>query len=97
MSESPRHQRCSDLRDRLARKGRLLAEKQCGGDGRSPCAEGFARHQLRLGRVEAVDDLIRYLDDRIVGLGDHDPEGRLPRLKALRRAIRDLRKRSATQ
>ena len=65
-------------RDRLARKGELLYGKSCGTGGRGACAESFAVHQLRLGRVEVVDDLLRFLDVRIDAL----LRGRSPRAAA---------------
>ena len=75
-------------RDRLARKGELLYGKSCGTGGRGACAESFAVHQLRLGRVEVARDLLRFLDGRIDSLRSADPAGLLPETEALAARIR---------
>lgn len=75
-------------RSRLARKGEILYGKSCGPGGPGDCAESFAVHQLRLGRLEVVDDLLRFLDDRIDALRSADPDGRLPATEALAARIR---------
>ena len=75
-------------RDRLARKGELLYGKSCGTGGRGACAESFAVHQLRLGRVEVVDDLLRFLGVRINALRAADPDGLLPETEAMAARIR---------
>ena len=49
-------------RARLARKGEILYGKFCGTGGRGICAEFFALHQTRLGNIEVVHDLLRFLD-----------------------------------
>ena len=51
--------------------------------GRGTCAESFAVHQLRLGRVEVAHDLLRFLDDRIAALRREDPDGLLPTTEML--------------
>jgi hypothetical protein len=51
---------CPEDRARLARKGEILYAKSCG-VGQGTCAESFAIHQLRLGNVEVVHDLLRFL------------------------------------
>jgi hypothetical protein len=75
-------------RARLARKGEALYAKSCGPGGRGDCAESFAVHQLGLGHIEAVHDLLRFLDDRINSLRSADPDGRLPATEALAARIR---------
>lgn len=77
-----------ERRARLARKGEILYAKSCGPGGRGDCAESFAEHQLRLGRVAVVQDLLRFLDGRIESLRSADPEGRLPATEALAARIR---------
>lgn len=72
-------------RARLARKGEMLYGKSCEAGG---CAESFAMHQLRLGHVDVVDDLLRFLDGRIEVLRSSDPGGRLPGAEALAARIR---------
>jgi hypothetical protein len=79
-----------DERARLARKGEILYAKSCGAGGRGTCAESFASHQLRLGRVEVVRDLLRFLEGRIAALRRSDPDGLLPATQAL--AARILRR-----
>jgi hypothetical protein len=74
-------------RTRLVRKAEILYGKACGTGGRT-CAESFAAHQLRLGRVEVVRDLLRFLDGRIATLRVHDPDGRLPTTEAMAARIR---------
>jgi hypothetical protein len=75
-------------RARLARKGEILYGKSCGRHGRSDCAESFAVHQLRLGRVEVARDLLRFLDVRINALRTADPDKLLPATEALAARIR---------
>ena len=75
-------------RDRLARKGEILYGKSCGPGGRGACAESFAAHQLRLGRIEVVHDLLRFLDRRLDELRSADPDQRLPATEALASRIR---------
>lgn len=78
-------------RARLARKGEILYGKSCGpggSGGSGTCAESFAVHQLRLGRVEVARDLLRFLDGRIAALRSDDPEGMLPTTEALSARIR---------
>jgi hypothetical protein len=75
-------------RARLARKGEILYGKSCGKSGRGDCAESFAVHQLRLGRVEVVHDLLQFLDGRLKVLRSADPDGRLPATEALAARIR---------
>ncbi len=70
-------------RARLARKGEILYGKSCGPSGRGTCAESFAVHQLRLGRVEVARDLLRFLDGRIAALRREDPDGLLPMTESL--------------
>lgn len=77
-----------DERARLARKGEILYGKSCGPGGRGDCAESFAEHQLRLGHVAVVHDLLRFLDAKIDSLRSADPEGRLPATEALADRIR---------
>ena len=75
-------------RTRLARKGEILYGKSCGPGGRGDCAGSFAEHQLRLGHVAVVHDLLRFLDAKIDSLRSADPEGRLPTTEALAERIR---------
>jgi hypothetical protein len=75
-------------RARLARKGEILYSKTCGTSGRGTCAESFALHQLRLGRVEVARDLLRFLDGRIAALRSDDPDGLLPMTEVLAARIR---------
>ena len=75
-------------RARLARKGEILYAKSCGAGGQGTCAESFARHQLRIGNVEVVRDLLRFLDAQLVALQSDD--GRLARTEALISRIRRL-------
>lgn len=76
-------------RARLARKAEVLSAKSCGPGGRGDCAEAFAVHQLGLGHIEVVHDLLRSLDDRIAALRMADPDGRLPTTEALAARIRE--------
>jgi hypothetical protein len=75
-------------RARLASKGEILYAKSCGTSGRATCAESFAVHQLRLGRVDVARDLLRFLDGRIAALRLVDPDGLLPMTEALAARIR---------
>jgi hypothetical protein len=75
-------------RARLARKGEVLYHKSCDTDGRGTCAESFAAHQLHLGHVEVVRDLLRFLEGRIAALRGDDPDGRRPTTEALAARIR---------
>ena len=75
-------------RARLARKGEILYAKSCGKNGRGACAESFAVHQLRLGRLEVVHDLLRFLDGRLDALRSADPDGLLPATESLAARIR---------
>ena len=84
-------------RARLARKGEILYRKSCGKSGRGACAESFAVQQLRLGHVEVVHDLLRFLDGRLDTLRTADPDGLLPATEALAARIRrHLEDRSST-
>jgi hypothetical protein len=71
----------------LARKGQILYRKQCGA---ATCAESFALHQVRLGNVVVVQDLLGFLDERIETLRLHDPEGLLAVTEELAAQIRRL-------
>jgi hypothetical protein len=83
-------------RARLARKGEILYSKSCGSGGRGTCAESFAVHHLRQGRIDVVRDLLRFLEGRIVALRSADPDGRLPATEVLAARIRGhLRVRSS--
>jgi hypothetical protein len=75
----------------LARKGQILYGKSCGTGGRGICAESFALHQLRLGNVEVVQDLLQFLDRRLDALRVYDPEGMLPMTESLAARIRQHR------
>ena len=75
-------------RNRLARKGEILYGRSCGPGGRGACAESFAVHQLRLGRIEVVHDLLQFLDRRLDELRSADPDERLPATEALAARIR---------
>jgi hypothetical protein len=78
----------AERRALLARKGRILYGKSCGTGGRGTCAESFARYQLRLGNVEVVRDLLRFLNSRLAALREHDPGGLLPMTESLAAEIR---------
>jgi hypothetical protein len=75
-------------RARLARKGQILYGKSCGMGGRGACAESFAVHQLRLGRVDVARDLLGFLDGRIAALLEDDPDGLLSVTESLAARIR---------
>ena len=77
-----------EVRDRLGRKGRILYGKSCGTGGRGACVESFARHQLRLGNVEVVRDLLRFLDSRLDMLRMEDSDALLPMTESLAGRIR---------
>ena len=76
-----------ERRAQLSRKGQILYGKFCG--ERGTCAEGFALHQLRLGNIVVVEDLLRFLEDQLVALGADDPDGLLPMTEALAARIRE--------
>jgi hypothetical protein len=75
-------------RARLARKGEILYGKFCGTGGRGICAEFFALHQTKLGNIEVVRDLLRFLDARIDALRARDDDDRLAITEALAARIR---------
>lgn len=75
-------------RARLARKGEILYAKSCGAGGQGTCAESFALHQLRIGNVEVVHDLLRFLDAQLDALRLHDHDGRHVMTEALVSRIR---------
>jgi hypothetical protein len=75
-------------RARLARKGEILYGKSCGPGGRGDCAESFAVHQMRLGHLQVVRDLLEFLDARIAALRSADPAGQLAATEALATRIR---------
>ena len=75
-------------RARLALKGEILYAKSCGAGGQGPCTESFARHQARLGNVEVVHDLLRFLDAQLVALRLRDHDGLLAMTEALAARIR---------
>jgi len=81
-------ERSPERRELLARKGRILYGKFCGTGGRGICAESFALYQLRLGNVEVVHDLLKFLDNQLDALRVNDPEGLLPMTEALTARIR---------
>ncbi len=82
-----------DRRARLARKGQILYGKSCGARGPGNCALSFALHQLRLGNVAVVRDLLHFLDTRLETLQNNDPEGLMPMTETLITQIRrDLEK-----
>lgn len=72
-------------RARLARKGEILYGKFC---GTRICAESFALRQAKLGNLEVVHDLLRFLDDRLDALRLDDPDGRLAMTETLAARIR---------
>jgi hypothetical protein len=80
----------------LAQKGRILYAQSCGAQAKSPCAESFALHQLRLGNVAVVHDLLQFLDDRIESLRAYDPEGLLPKTESLAARIRQQQQQTPT-
>ena len=79
---SPEH------RARLARKGEILYAKSCGAGGQGTCAESFALHQLRIGNVEVVRDLLRFLDAQLAALRVRDHDGLLAMTEGLAARIR---------
>ncbi|MFI5461318.1 MAG: hypothetical protein ACHRXM_38440 [Isosphaerales bacterium] len=72
----------------LARKGRILYGKSCGTPGRGSCAESFALHQLRLGNLDVVRDLLQFLEGQLGSLRAHDPDDLMPMTEALVTRIR---------
>jgi hypothetical protein len=79
----PQSELSPERRALLARKSQILYEKQCGAGGETTCAESFAVHQVRLGNVVVVHDLLDFLNERIDTLRWHDPEGLLAMTEAL--------------
>jgi hypothetical protein len=79
-----------ERRATLALKGEVLYGKSCGARGRAGCVESFARHQLRLGNVDVVRDLSRFVDGQIDLLRGYDPDGLLPMTEALAARLRQL-------
>jgi hypothetical protein len=77
-------------REVLARKGRTLYAKFCAGDG--SCAVSFALHHLRRGETEVVDDLVAFLEGRVVALERDNPDGRLEQTRTLLERIRGHRR-----
>lgn len=77
----------SEERARLVDKARRLYHKSCGNHGGVSCLESFAAHQLRLGRVEVVDDVLRFLDGQMTSLLIEDPQGLLPATEMLEARI----------
>ncbi len=77
-----------ERRELLARKGQILYGKYCGTKGRGICAESFAIHQLWLGNVEVVEDLLAFLDDQLRTLRADDPDGRLAMTEELVERVR---------
>ena len=75
-------------RARLARKGEILYAKSCGAGGQGTCAESFALHQLRIGNVEVVRDLLGFLVGQLDALQSDD--ARLAMTEALVSRIRRL-------
>ena len=73
-------------RARLALKGEILYAKSCGAGGQGICAEFFALHQARLGNIEVVHDLLRFLDAQLDVLRSDDD--RLAMTEALAARIR---------
>ena len=73
-------------RARLALKGEILYAKSCGAGGQGTCTESFALHQARLGNIEVVHDLLRFLDAQLDVLRSDDD--RLAMTEALAARIR---------
>jgi hypothetical protein len=78
-----------DRRSPSADKVKVLFDKFCGAGGRGSCLEGFAIHQLRLGNLDAVRDLIRFLETRIDDHLIEDPEAGAPATIELLRRVRE--------
>jgi hypothetical protein len=72
----------------LARKGQVLYGKSCGTPGRGACALSFALHQLRLGHLDVVRDLLQFLESQLGMLRVHDPDLLMPMTEALVTRIR---------
>jgi len=72
----------------LARKGQILYQKSCGASGRGSCALSFALHQLRLGNLDVVRDLLHFLEGQLGMLRVHDPDQLMPTTEALVTRIR---------
>jgi hypothetical protein len=54
-----------ERRTALARKGEWLYARQCAKAGGVSCIEGFVEHQIRLGRIGVVSDLLELLRGRL--------------------------------
>jgi hypothetical protein len=79
----PESELSPERRAPLARKGQILYAKQCGSGGETTCAESFVVHQMRLGNVVVVRDLLDFLNARIDALRLHDAERLLAVTEAL--------------
>jgi len=72
----------------LAKKGQILYGKSCGASGRGSCALSFALHQLRLGNLDVVHDLLYFLEGELGMLKVHDPDDLRPMTESLVTRIR---------
>jgi hypothetical protein len=82
-TNSPNSELSPQRRAALARKGQILYVKSCGTRGGASCCESFAVHQLRLGNVVVVQELLQFLESELGRLRSHDPGGLIPRTEAL--------------